>query len=440
MARIPREHKLETRESRLKLKARTEPYWRQIIPGTFLGYRKSKSTGAWIVRQRNEVGGYSEERIATTNDQMDADGDVVLTYADAVRRTTTVKLASRKASAPRHLRDGLTLNDVLDYYLAEHLAGKGSEAVTRTSASLHIRGSIGTKLAATLDADDLRAWHRGIVAKAPARRKATGVRKSEADPSKTYDATDPANIRARQATANRVLTIVTAALNFAWKQDKLPPTLPTYWHKVEPFSIVDDAPPRMLDQDEITRLLNAAAPDLRTLLTGALLTGARYGELAAMNVGAYNNEHGSVTIHQTKTGKTLHQPLTAEGVALFDALTIGSAKSEPMFTKADGTRWGKDHANRPMLAAVKAAKLEEVTFKTTRATYGKLLLLATRDIEMVAKALGHSDSRITRKHYAQYLPNEVAQAVAKLPPLGITAHAKVSRIGDKRKAQAGLAL
>ena len=44
-------------EARAKLKSRSEPYWRQVIPGTFLGYRKSKTTGAWIVRQRNESGG-----------------------------------------------------------------------------------------------------------------------------------------------------------------------------------------------------------------------------------------------------------------------------------------------------------------------------------------------------------------------------------------------
>jgi integrase len=87
-----------------------------------------------------------------------------------------------------------------------------------------------------------------------------------------------------------------------------------------------------------------------------------------------------------------------------------------------------------MAEAAAAAKLEDVTFKVTRATYGKLLLLATKDLEMVAKALGHSDSRITRKHYAQYLPNEVAAAVARLPVLGIGGDGKVSPIGKKRRA------
>ncbi len=433
MSRTPREHKLETRESRGKLKTRTEPYWRQVIPGTFLGYRKGKNTGAWIVRQRNEGGGYAEQRIATANDHMDADGEIVLSYGEAVKRATSAQLAERTASAPRHLRDGMALNDVLGYYLTEHLAGKGSESNARGMIARHVRPSIGGKLATALSADDLRAWHRGVAAKAPARRTPKGKRTSDANPAKAYMPADTDSIRARQVSANRVLTIVKAALNFAWKQDKLPKELPAYWLKVAPFSIKDDAPPRMLDTDEVTRLLNASPSDLRTLLSGALLTGARYGELCAMNVGAYNPEQATVTIHQTKTGKTLHQPLTREGIALFDGQTAGRPKTEPMFTKSDGMRWGKDHATRPTLAAADAAKLDDVSFKVTRATYGKLLLLATRDIEMVAKALGHSDSRVTRKHYAQYLPNEVAAAVALLPTLGITTGTKVARIGDKRK-------
>ena len=63
MARAPREQRLETRDARAKLKARGEPYWRQIVPGTFVGYRKGKRASAWIVRQRALTGGYAEQRI-----------------------------------------------------------------------------------------------------------------------------------------------------------------------------------------------------------------------------------------------------------------------------------------------------------------------------------------------------------------------------------------
>ena len=192
----------------------------------------------------------------------------------------------------------------------------------------------------------------------------------------------------------------------------------------------------MMDTSEITRLLNAAPSDLRTLLQGALMTGCRYSEVRKLRVRDYDHEQGVVTIRQSKSYKTLFQPLTPEGDELFDRLTAGRASDAVIFTRADGSPWAQKDAIRPMRVTVLAAKLDNVSFKTTRATYGKLLLQATMDIELVAKALGHSDSRITRKHYAQYLPSELARGIAKMPALGFEKDNKVSRIGEKRQGKA----
>lgn len=423
---------------RLPMSTNNEPYWVAITPGTALGYYKGARDTCWYVRQR--VGSkYVKQRIGTADDHVKADGAVVLSHAQAVALAVSTQLAERQP-APRHYADGQTLNSVIAYYIEHQLAGKGSEAMTKLWVARHITDSIGAKLVTALDADALRRWHRQLASKPPAKRKLVQPencpkkRYSEADPAKAFDPTDPTQVRARKSTANRILTIVKAALNFAWRNDKLPADLPSYWAKVEPFALGEDPPPRMLEQSEITRLLNAAPPALRELLTGALMTGARYGELCGLQVRDYSSEHATVRIYQSKTGKTLQQPLTHEGEAFFDRLTAGRRATDAVFTKADGTPWGRGDATRPTREAAEAAGLEDVSFKTTRATYGKLLLVATRDIEMVARALGHSDSRITRRHYAQYLPNEVAGAVAKMPSLGIAVGGKVSRIGKKRRA------
>jgi len=246
--------------------------------------------------------------------------------------------------------------------------------------------------------------------------------------SQLFDPSDPEQLRSRRNTANRILTLAKAALSWGREHDKLPPMTPDWWRPVKSFLLGDDPPPRMLERDEVLRLLNAAAPDLRDLLTGALMTGARYSELRALKVGDYKPEHANVRIYQFKTHKTLWQPLTPEGQAFFDRRSAGRQPSEMMFTRADGTPWSQSDAQRPMLEATTLAKLEDVTFKTMRATYGKVLLLATRDLELVAKALGHSDSRVTRKHYAQLLPNEVAAGVAKMPAFGITNDKTVRRL------------
>jgi integrase len=43
---------------------------------------------------------------------------------------------------------------------------------------------------------------------------------------------------------------------------------------------------RYLNDDETRRLVNACPPDLRAIVVTALLTGARYGEIAALRVSA----------------------------------------------------------------------------------------------------------------------------------------------------------
>ena len=424
MARLPREHRLETRDARAKLAARSEPYWRQIVPGTFLGYRKGKRGAAWIARQR-QADGYAEQRIGTPDDTGAADGDVVLTYAQAVVRAQAVQVEERKP-LPRHLGDGITLNAVMSEYIEDHLAGKGSQTNARQLHRRHIEGTIGKKLVTALDAKQLRKWQREIIEKPPTIRG-----KAQA-----YDPSDPDQLRGRKASANRILSMIKAALNRAWRDDQLPSDLPTYWMKVEAYDLGDEPTPRMLERDEVTRLLNSAPPDLRQLLHGALMTGARRGDLLSLRCRAYDPDMQTVRIQVSKTGKTLIQPLTPEGSDMFEQLTAGRAPSDHVFTRADGRPWGKHDVQKPMVAAVKAAQLEGVSFKTTRATYGKFLLVATKDLELVAKALGHSDSRITRKHYAQYLPSEMAKGVAQLPALGITQESKVSRLGKKRQERA----
>lgn len=410
MARTPKESRISTRESRLKLKPQKEPFWRQVVPGTFVGYAKGKRSVAWIARQRDDSGGYSQQRIGTPDDHAEADGDVILTYAQAVQRATAIQVEKRMP-LPRHLGDGWTVNRAIEHYLEHRLAGRGSESVTRGFWRRHIKDGIGKHLVSSLRAEDIRTWHRGLAAKLPTSRgKARDV-----------DMADQQVQRRRRETANRVLTIIKAALTYAWANDKLGRATPE-WKKVEPFGkkdMADKEAPRMLTEAEITRLLEVSPPDLRDLLTAALMTGARFGELARLKVSDFDAEGRKVRLHQTKTGKVLLQPLTAEGARFFSSVAADRPAGDALLRRADGSAWSRHYQNRPMAAAAAAAGLEGVTFKVTRATYGKLLLLATRDLELVARALGHSDSRITRQHYAATLPSDVERGVASLPELGI---------------------
>lgn len=410
MARRPRDSRMETREARLRLQPRGEPYWRQLVPGAFVGYRRREGRGGTWVARRYDGGKYEAQGIGFADDYERADGAAVLSYAQAVARASEYA-KNQPVESPRYQGDGYSVNDAFEYYVRENRAAESSNKMARNHWRRHVEESLGRKPVRALTPEDLRRWHRALAEKPPTNRGKV----------MPFDPKDPAQVQRRRATANRVLTIVKAALTLADDNGQLPEGTSAVWRKVQKFELSNDAQPRMLDRDEIARLMNACEGDFRTLVTAALMTGARYGELCALRVRDFDTERSTVRIYQSKTGKTLIQPLTSEGARFLGSLAAGRAPGAPLLTRADGRAWDTSAQTRPMREAAARAGIEDVSFKVTRATYGKLLLQATADLELVAKALGHSDSRITRKHYAALLPSEVAAGIAKLPSLGIEA-------------------
>ena len=96
------------------------------------------------------------------------------------------------------------------------------------------------------------------------------------------DRSEPEAVRRRRSTANRVLTILKATLNHAHREGRC--ASDDAWRTVRAFREADAARLRYLSDDEARRLVNACPADFRSLVTGALLTAARYGELTAMIV------------------------------------------------------------------------------------------------------------------------------------------------------------
>src|SRR5262249_4879376 len=153
-------------------------------------------------------------------------------------------------------------------------------------------------------------------------------------------------LRCRQVSANRIRTILFAALNLAYRDGKV--SSDAAWRQVKPFQRVDAARIRYLTVAESQRLINAAQPDFRQLVQAALLTGARYGELARLEARDFNSDTGTLAIHQSKSGKPRHVVLTEEGVAFFARLVAGRPGGEPSLRKDDGTAWGKSHQDLRM--------------------------------------------------------------------------------------------
>ena len=187
-----------------------------------------------------------------------------------------------------------------------------------------------------------------------------------------------------------------------------------------PFKNADQARIRFLSDAEGVRLVNACPADLKRLVRGALLTGARFGELAGMRAQDVDLRARRIYIEPAKSGRSRHVPLNPEGVALFRDLLTGKTGDAPVFARADGKPWGKNHHIRSLLEACHAAKIRPaVAFHELRHTYASHLAQAGVDLLTISKLLGHADTRITSKHYAHLADKTLAAAVTKLPAFSV---------------------
>src|SRR5262249_39831608 len=135
--------------------------------------------------------------------------------------------------------------------------------------------------------------------------------------------------RRRKASANRVMHVLKAALNHAWRAGKVGSD--EAWRKAKPFHDVEAPIVRYLTEAESVRLVNACPADLRQMVRAALLTGCRYGELAALKVADYNADSGTLAIRASKSGKARHVILTEEGQRFFVDATAGRPSEDPAF-------------------------------------------------------------------------------------------------------------
>lgn len=423
MARATRDARLDTRAARDKLKAGNKRHWRPISKGLALGYRKGATGGTWYARLFTG-GKHTLQSLGKADDHQDANGIDVLDYFQAQEKARQFadEYAKRKAGADL---EPYSVGDALDDYLEWFQANRKSYASTKQACDLHIRPEFGSRPLADLTTTEIRKWHQNVAKAPPRARTKAGATKP--------NVRKETNQRARQATANRLLTILKAALNHAWHDGRAGTDEP--WRKVKPFRNVDAPRIRYLTEGECTRLVNAAASDLRQLVQGALFTGARYGELVRLRVEDFHPDAGTIHVAESKSGKSRHVPLNAEGRAFFERLVAGRKRKEAMFLRADGLAWGQSHQIRPMTAACTAAKIDPpMSFHGLRHTYGAALAMRGVPLQVIAAALGHADTRITERHYAHLMPSYVADTIrANLPALGAWQPDNVEPIGKSRK-------
>jgi integrase len=407
MPRKVRDASLETRTARSRLKVAHKPYFRLIEPGLHIGYRRLASgPGTWVARRYSGAGAYTVKNLTTrdgvltvADDFSGADGHSVLTFGQAQEAAKAYRPAAAGKSGP------FTVNVALDDYLSFLEHNRKTWVEPRYRADAHIRPKLGAIEVAALTADQIRQWLNGL-AKTPGRVRTRKMEKQQFR--EAIDGKDA--MRQRRASANRVFTILKAALNRAWREGRVASN--AEWLRVKPFENVEAARIRYLTVAEAQRLINACNPDFRKLVIAALQTGARYGELAALEVRDFNPDAGTVAVRTSKTGNPRHVVLTDEGAEFFRQLCAGRAGNERVLSKADGQPWQRSNQVFHTTEACKRAKISPpVNFHALRHTWASLSIMNGVPLMVVAKNLGHTSTRMCERHYGHLSASYIADAI-----------------------------
>lgn len=432
MSRMVRDKKLDTKEARRKLTARGRPYYRGIGPQLHLGYRKlsGDAAGSWSLRNYAE-GKYTNKKIGIADDLTNADGETVFDYwqaQDAARKAAAAFVKSSTGKTGPY-----TVDQAADDYQAFLEDGGRDKAAIRdatTRIDAFIRPTLGSFEVAALEATQLRRWLAKLANAAPRLRTAPDKKQKYREVSDDEDA-----VRQRKATANRILTTLKAMLNRAYI-DEMVTSNKAWGRRVVPFEGTDAARQRYLEIEEVKRLVNACDADFRMLVQAALQTGARVGQIKNMKVKDFIPDTGTIDFRSKKgrgKEKSFSCLLSDEGILFFKQVCLGRARGDLMFTKADGTAWGdKDHV-RPMKEACKGAKIKPaIGIHQLRHTWATHALNNGTPRIVVAKNLGHSDTRMVDKHYGHIKETYIKEALrAGAPKFGFKPDPKVVSLAGR---------
>ena len=401
MVRKLRDSKLETRSARASLRGFT---FKKVGPKLDVGYRPGKRGGRWYRRDHtpgDRKHPYQVKVIAWADDKIEANGIDVLDFWQAVERVQEGIVRARTGP--------YLVKHAIEDYLRK-LEGKGSHRDTRLRLNAFVIPKFGGMEVSALTYYDLTDWHRKL-ASSPAR-----IRSGSSKPQRVRHAGDDTERkRARMVSANRILGQFRAALNHAFKGGEVPSD--SAWKRVEPFRGVNAARVRYLSNDECRRLINACEGDLRVLVEAALSTGARYAELGRLKVEDFNADVGTLLIRTSKPGKSRHVILTDEARDYFAGLAAGRAGVEPLL----GRKWGPNHQSKPMRQACKRAGISPpISIHGMRHTYASLAVMNGVPLLVIARNLGHSNTRMTEAHYGHLASDFVSDAIrAGAPTFGL---------------------
>jgi integrase len=424
---------LQTRSRRVKLASRDAVYWVGLGErGKRLGYRRAqdRTAGVWMARLYAE-GKWIQTRLGFADDLEDADESRVLTLLNAKERALAWFPEARRTAQDQPTHGGkFKVNDALDEYFAEHRSdGKKEGNVYRQecAANAHIRPALGEIAVERLTMARLKKWMGELAAVSARKRSRRGTETAYRDAPVGED-----KQRARRDTANRILSVLKAALSLAVSNRRVAAGCAPMWREVKPFPYTTKARTLFLSDSEQRAFIGACEGDFGQLARAGFYCGARYGELRQLLVRDFDKAQRTLYVASgiAKNKKARHIHLDQESLRFFSGLAAGRPGEEPLFLRdarrnpvpeneerSHPRQWGQSEQARPMReACVRAGYRHPFPFYTLRHSCAARWLATGAPMVYVAAQLGNSVA-ICEKYYGHLSQGHLARVMRAMPGL-----------------------
>ena len=162
---------------------------------------------------------------------------------------------------------------------------------------------------------------------------------------------------------------------------------------------------RFLMPDQVQTLLSNCADRLKPIVTVAVHTGMRKGELLSLQWPQVNFEQGIITLHDTKNSERRDIPMDETVKAVLKGI---ERKGSHVFCNEEGETFVR--LQRSFEVALKKSEIDDFRFHDLRHTFASNLVMGGEDLNTVRELLGHKDLTMTLR-YAHLAPNHKTRAV-----------------------------
>ncbi|MBI4972441.1 MAG: site-specific integrase [Candidatus Omnitrophica bacterium] len=216
---------------------------------------------------------------------------------------------------------------------------------------------------------------------------------------------------AANATINREFAMLSKACSLAWKRWE--------WVKENPCNKISRLPEhnkieRYLTAEEEVRLLKQSEGylngDLEDIVTLALNTGMRQGEILNLKWKDVDFFRKTLTVVKTKNKEVKTIPMTDTTFKVLFEKSKVITMSGYIFATTNDTPIRARNLMREWYKVLNKAGIEDFRFHDLRHTAGTRLAQAGVDIYTISKILGHRDIRTTMR-YAHHNPESLRASV-----------------------------